>query len=151
STACRRSPCRSCWRSGGNESMVRRTKSSFGRRRRSCCTKRSQPYRPPAPATKSRMTAYRFTVSGVPLCADPSGALYRADTETLAVADLHLGKGAAFAARGMPLPPYDTRRTLERLAAVVARYAPRRVVCLGDSFDTGESAAVLDPADRARL
>ena len=31
---------------------------------------------------------------------------------TLLVADLHLEKGSAFAARGVLLPPYDTRATL---------------------------------------
>ncbi len=39
----------------------------------------------------------------------PSGALYWEAESTLIVADLHLEKGAAFAARGMMLPPYDTR------------------------------------------
>ena len=41
-----------------------------------------------------------------------AGALYWEAEDTLLVADLHLEKGAAFAARGMMLPPYDTRSTL---------------------------------------
>ncbi|MGB6388596.1 MAG: phosphoesterase, partial [Methyloceanibacter sp.] len=36
-----------------------------------------------------------------------AGALYWEAEDTLIVADLHLEKGAAFAARGMMLPPYD--------------------------------------------
>ena len=45
-----------------------------------------------------------------------AGALYWEAEDTLLVADLHLEKGAAFAALGMLLPPYDTRTTLQRLA-----------------------------------
>ena len=56
------------------------------------------------------------------------------DERILLVADLHLEKGSAFAKRRMMLPPYDTAETLRRLAAVIERYAPRRVVALGDSF-----------------
>ena len=48
-----------------------------------------------------------------------AGALYWEDERTLLVADLHLEKGAAFAALGMLLPPYDTRATLDRLTRVI--------------------------------
>ena len=41
-----------------------------------------------------------------------SGALWLATQRTLVVADLHLEKGSAYAARGQMLPPYDTRATL---------------------------------------
>ena len=54
-------------------------------------------------------------------CCAPSGALWLAAERTLIVADLHLEKGSAYAARGQLLPPYDTGDTLGRLAAEVAR------------------------------
>lgn len=82
---------------------------------------------------------------------DPSGALWWEETATLMVADLHLEKGSSFARRGVLLPPYDTRATLERLAAVIERRRPARVVALGDSFHDAEGAARLDAADRAAL
>jgi len=70
--------------------------------------------------------------------ADCSGALYWEGERTLLVADLHLEKGSWHAERGIMLPPYDTRETLARLATVIGRYEPERVVALGDSFhDTG--------------
>ena len=69
----------------------------------------------------------------------------------LAVADLHLEKGSSFAARGVLLPPYDTAATLARLAALIARYAPRVVVALGDSFHDGRGPARLADTDRATL
>ena len=41
-----------------------------------------------------------LSVAGVPLLADPDGALYWPEQGLLAVADLHLEKGSSFAARG---------------------------------------------------
>ena len=64
----------------------------------------------------------------------PSGALWLEAARTLVVADLHLEKGSAYAARGQMLPPYDTRDTLRRLAAEVEQTRPEAVVLLGDTF-----------------
>jgi hypothetical protein len=69
----------------------------------------------------------------------------------LAVADLHLEKGSSFAARGQLLPPYDTAATLAHLACLIARYAPRCVVALGDSFHDGGGPARLAHNDRENL
>ncbi|MFZ0398926.1 MAG: ligase-associated DNA damage response endonuclease PdeM [Methyloceanibacter sp.] len=80
-----------------------------------------------------------------------AGALYWESEDTLLVADLHLEKGAAFAARGMMLPPYDTRSTLQRLAACLDHFSPRRVVALGDSFHRSELAGLLSADDREEL
>ena len=73
-------------------------------------------------------------VHGVAALCDPLGALYLPDAGILVVSDLHLEKGAAFARRGMLLPPYDTLATLTVLAAVISRYDPKLVVSLGDNF-----------------
>ena len=51
----------------------------------------------------------------------------------------------------MLLPPYDTAATLARIAKLVARYAPRVVLALGDSFHDGDGPARIDAADRATL
>jgi len=84
-------------------------------------------------------------VAGVPLVADRDGALWWADKRVLAVADLHLEKGSAIAARtGQMLPPYDSRATLARLTALAERYAPQTIVCLGDNFHDVEGPARLD-------
>jgi hypothetical protein len=81
----------------------------------------------------------------------PSGALWLAAERTLVVADLHLEKGSAYAARGQLLPPYDTRETLARLAAEAAQLLPRRIVLLGDSFHDRAAEARLDAADARAL
>lgn len=85
------------------------------------------------------------------MLADRSGALYWQDERLLIVADLHLEKGSAFARRGQMLPPYDSRATLTRLAAVVAAYEPRTVVALGDSFHDAGGASRLAATDLALL
>ncbi len=53
-----------------------------------------------------------------------SGALWLPAERALLVADLHLEKGSAYAARGVFLPPYDSRATLAALAAAIARFNP---------------------------
>jgi len=73
------------------------------------------------------------------------GALFWPEERILAVSDLHLEKGSAFAERGVLLPPYDTAATLKRLARVIARFDPRTVIALGDSFhDDGGPARLMD-------
>ena len=90
-------------------------------------------------------------VAEVSFLADPAGALYWPEHGLLAVADLHLEKGSSFAARGVLLPPYDTAATLARLARLIARYAPRCVAALGDSFHDGGGPARLMAEDRDNL
>src|SRR6201988_2747101 len=75
-----------------------------------------------------------FELAGAEALLRPSGALWLAAERLLIVADLHLEKGSAYAARGQLLPPYDTRETLARLAAEAAQLMPRRIVLLGDTF-----------------
>ena len=92
-----------------------------------------------------------IVLAGVPLLADPSGALYWPEQGLLAVADLHLEKGSSFAARGQLLPPYDTAATLARLGRLIAHYAPRVVVAVGDSFHDGVGPQRLAQDDRDNL
>jgi len=90
-------------------------------------------------------------VCGVSFDLMPEGAAWLADERLLVVADLHLEKGSAFAARGLPLPPYDTRATIARLEALVAKLKPQTLVALGDSFHDGEAEHRMDEEDAARL
>jgi uncharacterized protein len=92
-----------------------------------------------------------ITVAGVALVLDPAGALYWPEERALVVADLHLEKGSSLAVRGVLLPPYDTVATLARLAQLIARYAPRLVIALGDSFHDGAGPARVAADDRRTL
>ena len=96
-------------------------------------------------------SGHAIVVSGANLIADPAGALYWPDEGALAVADLHLEKGSAFAARGVLLPPYDTAATLGRLGRLIARYAPRLLISLGDNFHDGGGPARMTSTDRNSL
>lgn len=92
-----------------------------------------------------------IVVNGESLLLDAAGALWWPAERTLAFADLHFEKGSAFARSGQLLPPYDTRATLARIDALVAQYAPARVIALGDSFHDGGAADRLDKDERAAL
>ncbi len=100
---------------------------------------------------EKRAARAEISIAAATLVADPAGVLYWPDETLLVVADLHLEKGSAFAARGVLLPPYDTATTLARLARVVQSYAPRLVIALGDSFHDGGGPVRMSGNDRATL
>jgi len=64
----------------------------------------------------------------------PEGAVFLSDSATLVVADVHLGKSAAFRARGLPVPEGDNARDLARLLALVKKSAASHLVIAGDLF-----------------
>lgn len=97
------------------------------------------------------MTPLAFRFLGSDLLLDPSGALFHPERRWLAVADLHLEKGSAAAARGRLLPPYDTRATLDRLEDAIARLAPERVLSVGDGFHDVNAGDRLLPDDLERV
>lgn len=59
-------------------------------------------------------------------------ALWWARRRTICVADVHLGKAAAFRAAGVPVPESTTAGTLARLTVVMEKFRPSRLVVLGD-------------------
>lgn len=74
-----------------------------------------------------------------------ASALYWPREQALLVADLHLEKASFFARGGQMLPPYDSRETLERLAAAVRATGARRVFALGDNFHDSHGPDRLEP------
>lgn len=96
-------------------------------------------------------TGAELTVNGERLIALAAGALYWPARETLVVSDLHFEKGSHFATRGVLLPPYDTRATILRIAALVRSHRPGTVISLGDAFHDGEAEARMEAADAASL
>jgi uncharacterized protein len=103
-----------------------------------------------SPLSRGR-TDETLAVAGVPLVADCAGALFWPEESLLVVADLHFEKGSAFARRGVLLPPYDTPATINRLAVLIERYAPRLVIALGDSFHDGGGPDRMSDTSRASL
>ena len=109
--------------------------------------------RTPSPQGGGEHQAFETALifGGTTLLADAAGAIYWPDEKLLIVADLHLEKGSAFAARGVLLPPYDTAATLARVAHLIERYAPRLLIALGDSFHDGGGPLRMSAPDRAAL
>jgi DNA ligase-associated metallophosphoesterase len=95
--------------------------------------------------------ASRIGLVGLDLLPDLAGALYVPDFAALLVADLHLEKASSLARRGVHLPPYDTRATLELLSFSLAASRPKRLIFLGDSFHDDEGHLRIDPTDVAEL
>ena len=94
------------------------------------------------------MSAAELTIHDETFAVVYEGALWHERERVLIVADLHFEKGSAFAERGRGLlPPYDTRATLLRLAALISRLDPKRVVALGDSFHDSRAGSRIDTAD----
>ena len=109
-----------------------------------------------AALTPDRIGAVDFADQHVAICgktfrAHMSGALYWPGENVLIVSDLHLEKGSAFAAKGQMLPPYDTRETLRKLAAVIDTYDAATVIALGDSFHDRNAVERMDREDRETL
>lgn len=103
-----------------------------------------------------RLSAEEFrsqpvSIAGKAFVGDMTGALYWPAENALIVADLHLEKGSAFAARGQMLPPYDTRETLSKLAAAIDRYDAATVIALGDSLHDRAGAERMSDNDLETL
>ena len=95
--------------------------------------------------------ALRMALSGAEVAFRASGALWIEAERALVVADLHLEKGSAYAARGQLLPPYDTREALDRVAAEVRAARPRVVIMLGDAFHDRRAGERLSAQDFAAI
>jgi DNA ligase-associated metallophosphoesterase len=82
-----------------------------------------------------------ITLAGERLHLLPERAVWWPATATLFVADLHLGKGAHFRARGLPVPHGTTGDTLDRLSLLLQRHAVRTLVVLGDFVHAADALA----------
>ena len=71
-------------------------------------------------------------IAGETLIPRPDKTLFWPNRKTLFLADLHLGKGAAFRAEGRPVPEGSTEATLRRLATSICDTGADRVILLGD-------------------
>ncbi|MEX0385668.1 ligase-associated DNA damage response endonuclease PdeM [Spiribacter onubensis] len=62
----------------------------------------------------------------------PERAVYWPALSALLLADLHLGKAAAFRRAGLAIPEGDTAASLQRLDALITNWQPREIILLGD-------------------
>jgi DNA ligase-associated metallophosphoesterase len=88
---------------------------------------------------------------GHPVRLLPEGAAYLTETNTLVVADLHLGKSAAFRAHGLPIPDGDTARDLSRLLDLSRRHSAREIIVAGDLFHSPSGITPEVDAETSRF
>jgi uncharacterized protein len=88
----------------------------------------------------------RIDLAGESLVLLPERALLWERESALVVADVHLGKAAAFRAAGLPLPGGTTTESLTRLSSALSRTDARRLILLGDFFHAraGRAARTLE-------
>jgi DNA ligase-associated metallophosphoesterase len=91
--------------------------------------------------------AFSTVIGGERVTLFAERALFWPRERTLFLADIHLGKAAAFRAGGVPLPRGATAADLARLARLCARTDARRLVVLGDFLHAKAGrVAALDAA-----
>ena len=100
---------------------------------------------------ENHRVARRVALGALDMTVDSAGGVWIESERTLIVSDLHLEKGSSFARRGSLVPPYDTGATLAQLTAMIARWSPRRVVALGDSFHDQDGPGRLSQNDASAL
>jgi uncharacterized protein len=69
----------------------------------------------------------------------PERAIWWPALRVLFVADLHMGKAAAYRALGQPVPSGTTAENLARLLRLVQHYRPMQLVFLGDFLHAAEA------------
>ena len=79
-------------------------------------------------------------------------ALYWPARKVMLVADVHIGKAAAFRAQHLPVPRGTTQSTLQRLDRLLTSYPCEELIVLGDFLHarTGRAAATLERVQQWR-
>ena len=75
-------------------------------------------------------------------------AIWWPETQSLLIADLHLGKAATYRQLGQPVPHGTTAENFQRLNALLHRYPSRRLIVLGDFLHARQAK---NPATLAAL
>lgn len=95
------------------------------------------------------MNAYQpIELAGTTLWLLAEKAVYWPEQQALLIADIHFGKAAAYRRLGQPVPHGTTDANLRQLDDLLARYACRQLIFLGDFLHAPESRA---PSTLARL
>ena len=82
-----------------------------------------------------------LTVGGQVLMLMPEKCIFLPESDTLLVADAHIGKAVSFRALGVPVPTGTTTETLEQLRSLVRRLSVRRIIFLGDFLHSAHAHA----------
>lgn len=86
-------------------------------------------------------TVLPLPVAGTTLLLLADKAAYWPEQQALLIADAHFGKAAAYRALGQPVPHGTTAANLRRIDKLLAQYACRQVIFLGDFLHAPASHA----------
>jgi DNA ligase-associated metallophosphoesterase len=91
----------------------------------------------------AELATVTLEVAGQTVMLLPERVVFLPDSDTLLVADVHIGKAASFRFMGIPVPGGTTDETLSRLSALIDRLDVRRVIFLGDLLHSVHSLPPL--------
>ncbi len=99
----------------------------------------------------SRHQVIPVSLAGNRLLLDANGVVVWPQQDMLIFSDLHLEKGSFLSQFANPLPRFDSKETLSRMAAIIKRYDCQHIVCLGDSLHDGNAISRMHQEDLACL
>ncbi len=67
-------------------------------------------------------------------------ALYHSDTNTLVIADLHLGKAIHFRKSGIAMPAQSTEKDYQKIELLIEKLQPEEIIFLGDLFHSSHNS-----------
>jgi uncharacterized protein len=87
-----------------------------------------------------------INIAGQEVILLPQKAIYLVESETLVVADVHVGKGASFRSRSYFAPDGVTSRDLETLSSAMTGLGARRLLILGDLVHAQDGLTAAETA-----
>ena len=81
----------------------------------------------------SKMTK-TLTLNNQTFILHPSGAMFWEEEDMLVISDVHLGKVSHFRKFGSAVPQQAVKGNFQKMDAVIAFFAPQKIVFLGDLF-----------------
>lgn len=82
--------------------------------------------------TETPTNYHSVQLAGTELWLLADKAIWWPQQQALLIADIHIGKAAAYRALGQPVPQGTTAANLQRLDALLQRFACRQLIFLGD-------------------
>lgn len=73
---------------------------------------------------------------------DLARALYHPASQSLVIADVHLGKTTHFRKNGLAIPMNVAQSDLEKLSDLIKKYSPQKVIIAGDFFHASANSEI---------
>src|ERR1700744_4407493 len=97
------------------------------------------PAEPRSSDATGQVTMAMIDIVGHTLMLLPEKVVFLPESDTLLVADLHIGKATTFRQLGVPVPAGTTDESMSTLTRLVRRLDVKRIVFLGDFLHSSRS------------